>query len=173
MKTVDLELRPVFHWTASRVRAHVLLCMLTYYLEWHMRRSLAPMRSRAKPVARKPQTSRQAGDIGADRSVPAMSWSSTASGARTAPHVEVDDPAAGGAERAEALVHQLGLCGIAVCLGQGSHREEWHKSRPVGQGNGRRTSSAICRDRDGSWYARRRSRASRPAWRPMQSRRWR
>jgi len=28
MKTVDLELRPVFHWTAPRVRAHVLLCML-------------------------------------------------------------------------------------------------------------------------------------------------
>jgi transposase len=37
LKTVDLELRPVFHWTATRVRAHVLLCMLAYYLEWHMR----------------------------------------------------------------------------------------------------------------------------------------
>jgi hypothetical protein len=43
LKTVDLELRPVFHWTAPRVRAHVLLCMLAYYLEWHMRRALAPM----------------------------------------------------------------------------------------------------------------------------------
>jgi Transposase DDE domain len=43
MKTVDLELRPVFHWTAARVRAHVLLCMLTYYLEWHMRQKLAPL----------------------------------------------------------------------------------------------------------------------------------
>jgi hypothetical protein len=43
MKTVDLELRPVFHWTAPRVRAHVLLCMLAYYLEWHMRQRLAPM----------------------------------------------------------------------------------------------------------------------------------
>ena len=43
MKTVDLELRPVFHWTAPRVRAHVLLCMLAYYLEWHMRRRLTPM----------------------------------------------------------------------------------------------------------------------------------
>jgi len=43
LKTVDLELRPVFHWTAPRVRAHVLLCMLAYYLEWHMRHSLAPM----------------------------------------------------------------------------------------------------------------------------------
>ena len=43
LKTVDLELRPVFHWTAPRVRAHVFLCMLAYYLEWHMRQSLAPM----------------------------------------------------------------------------------------------------------------------------------
>jgi hypothetical protein len=43
MKTVDLALRPVFHWTAPRVRAHVLLCMLAYYLEWHMRQPLAPM----------------------------------------------------------------------------------------------------------------------------------
>jgi len=33
----------VFHWTAPRVRAHVLLCMLAYYLEWHMRQPLAPM----------------------------------------------------------------------------------------------------------------------------------
>jgi hypothetical protein len=43
LKTVDLELRPVFHWTAPRVRAHVLLCMLAYYLEWHMRQCLAPL----------------------------------------------------------------------------------------------------------------------------------
>ena len=41
LKTADLELRPVFHWTAPRVRAHVLLCMLAYYLEWHMRQTLA------------------------------------------------------------------------------------------------------------------------------------
>jgi hypothetical protein len=43
IKTVDIELRPVFHWAAPRVRAHVLLCMLAYYLEWHMRARLAPM----------------------------------------------------------------------------------------------------------------------------------
>ena len=43
LKTVDLELRPVFHWTAPRVRAHVLLCMLAYYLEWHMRQKLDPV----------------------------------------------------------------------------------------------------------------------------------
>jgi len=43
MKTMDLDIRPVFHWTAPRVRAHVLLCMLAYYLEWHMRGALAPL----------------------------------------------------------------------------------------------------------------------------------
>lgn len=43
IKTVDLELRPVFHWATSRVKAHVLLCMLAYHLEWHMRQALAPM----------------------------------------------------------------------------------------------------------------------------------
>jgi Transposase DDE domain len=42
IKTVDLQVRPVYHWLADRVRAHVL-CMLAYYLEWHMRRRLAPM----------------------------------------------------------------------------------------------------------------------------------
>ena len=43
MKTIDIELRPVFHWRAPRVRAHVLLCMLAYYLEWHMRQALKPI----------------------------------------------------------------------------------------------------------------------------------
>ena len=43
LKTVDLQIRPVYHWLADRVRAHVFLCMLAYYLEWHMRQRLAPM----------------------------------------------------------------------------------------------------------------------------------
>jgi len=43
IKTVDLHVRPVYHWLADRVRAHVFLCMLAYYLEWHMRQRLAPM----------------------------------------------------------------------------------------------------------------------------------
>lgn len=42
-KSVDLKVRPIFHHLAERVRAHVFLCMLAYYLEWHMRRALAPM----------------------------------------------------------------------------------------------------------------------------------
>jgi transposase len=43
IKTVDLQVRPIYHWLADRVRAHVFLCMLAYYLEWHMRQKLAPM----------------------------------------------------------------------------------------------------------------------------------
>ena len=42
-KSVDLEVRPVFHYAGDRVRAHVFLCMLAYYLEWQMRQALAPI----------------------------------------------------------------------------------------------------------------------------------
>jgi len=43
LKTVDLKVRPIFHWLEDRVRAHVFLCMLAYYVEWHMRRKLEPI----------------------------------------------------------------------------------------------------------------------------------
>ena len=43
LKTVDLQVRPIFHWNAPRVRAHVLLCMLAYHVEHHMRAKLAPL----------------------------------------------------------------------------------------------------------------------------------
>ena len=43
LKSVDLKVRPVFHRTEERVRAHVLLCMLAYYVEWDMRKRLAPL----------------------------------------------------------------------------------------------------------------------------------
>jgi hypothetical protein len=43
IKTVDLEIRPIHHHLEGRVRAHVFLCMLAYYVEWHMRRLLTPM----------------------------------------------------------------------------------------------------------------------------------
>jgi Transposase DDE domain len=63
IKTVDLHVRPVFHYNAQRVRAHVFLCMLAYYVEWHMRARLKPMlfddeyldeasATRASPVAK-------------------------------------------------------------------------------------------------------------------------
>jgi len=43
LKTVDLKVRPIHHRTADRVRAHILLCMLAYYVEWHMRQAWAPL----------------------------------------------------------------------------------------------------------------------------------
>ena len=42
-KSVDLKVRPIYHHLADRVRAHVFLCMLAYYVEWHMRKALAPL----------------------------------------------------------------------------------------------------------------------------------
>ena len=43
LKSIDLDIRPVHHRLAGRVRAHVFLCMLAYYVQWHMRRKLAPL----------------------------------------------------------------------------------------------------------------------------------
>jgi transposase len=43
IKSIDLKVRPIHHRLADRVRAHVFLCMLAYYVEWHMRQALAPI----------------------------------------------------------------------------------------------------------------------------------
>jgi hypothetical protein len=43
LKTVDLHIRPIHHWLAPRVRAHVFLCMLACHVEWQMRERLKPM----------------------------------------------------------------------------------------------------------------------------------
>jgi transposase len=43
LKSLELEIRPIHHRLADRVRAHVLVCLLAYYVEWHMRRALAPL----------------------------------------------------------------------------------------------------------------------------------
>ncbi|MCW5976814.1 MAG: transposase [Bryobacteraceae bacterium] len=43
LKSVDLHVRPIHHRLPDRVRAHILPCMLAYYVEWHMRQRLAPM----------------------------------------------------------------------------------------------------------------------------------
>ena len=43
LKTVDLKVRPIYHHLEQRVRAHVFLCMLAYYVEWHLRQALAPL----------------------------------------------------------------------------------------------------------------------------------
>jgi transposase len=42
-KTVDLKVRPIYHRLEQRVKAHIFLCMLSYYVEWHMRKALAPL----------------------------------------------------------------------------------------------------------------------------------
>ncbi|PPT07403.1 Mobile element protein [Geitlerinema sp. FC II] len=42
-KTVDLNVRPIYHRLEHRVKAHVFLCLLAYYVEWHMRQALAPL----------------------------------------------------------------------------------------------------------------------------------
>ncbi len=42
-KTMDLKMRPIYHFLPHRVKVHIFLCMLAYYVEWHMRQSLAPM----------------------------------------------------------------------------------------------------------------------------------
>ena len=43
LKTVDLKVRPIYHYAGARVRAHVFLCMLAYYVEWHMCQRLKPL----------------------------------------------------------------------------------------------------------------------------------
>jgi len=43
MKSVDIKVRPIYHRLNDRVRAHIFLCMLAYYVEWHMRQRLAPL----------------------------------------------------------------------------------------------------------------------------------
>jgi transposase len=43
LKTVDLKIRPIYHHLADRVKAHALLCMLAYYVEWHLREGWRPL----------------------------------------------------------------------------------------------------------------------------------
>src|ERR1035437_7057245 len=43
LKAIDVDLRPIHHWTETRVRAHVFICMLAAYLVWHLRQAWAPL----------------------------------------------------------------------------------------------------------------------------------
>lgn len=67
LKTVDMKIRPIYHSLDDRIRAHVFLCMLSYYVEWHLRQKLAPIlfddheraaaeRGRTNIVARAPRS---------------------------------------------------------------------------------------------------------------------
>ena len=43
IKTVDLKVRPIYHYRSERIQCHIFLCMLAYYVQWHMMERLAPM----------------------------------------------------------------------------------------------------------------------------------
>jgi len=71
LKGMDILVRPIRHWNDDRVRAHIFICLLAYYVEWHMRKALRPLlfedeqkdkdRKRRDPVApAKPSPSVQA-----------------------------------------------------------------------------------------------------------------
>jgi len=88
IKSVDLQIRPIHHRTSERVRAHVLLCMLAYYVEWHMRDLLAsvlfddenPAAGRAlqaspvAPAQRSPSAQRKAATKRTDDDTPVHSF---------------------------------------------------------------------------------------------------
>jgi transposase len=90
LKTVDLEVRPIHHRLPDRVRAHVLLCMLAYYLEWHMRQALAPVlfddhqrdeaaaarSSIVAPAQRSKAARRKAGSKSTEDGLPVLSFQS-------------------------------------------------------------------------------------------------
>jgi transposase len=90
LKTVDLKVRPIHHRMADRVRAHVFLCMLAYYVEWHMRRKLAPLLfedddkeaagqqrdSVVKPARRSPAADSKAGTKHNEEGLPVHSFRS-------------------------------------------------------------------------------------------------
>jgi transposase len=78
LKSVDLHIRPIFHHKSERVRAHVFLCMLAYYVEWHMRQALAPLlfdeedkqaaeKARASVVAPAQRSARTAAKVASKR----------------------------------------------------------------------------------------------------------
>jgi DDE family transposase len=89
LKSIDLQIRPVHHWTEPRVRAHVVLCMLAYYVEWHLREAWAPLlfqdhdraaaeAGRASPVAaaeRSPAAARKRGRRRSDDGLPLCRFS--------------------------------------------------------------------------------------------------
>ena len=43
IKTVDLHVRPIGHSNEDRVKSHIFLCTLTYYVQWHLEKALAPL----------------------------------------------------------------------------------------------------------------------------------
>jgi len=50
LKVIDLDLRPIYHYSENRVRAHVFLSMLALYVTWHVREALAPLMFRDEEI---------------------------------------------------------------------------------------------------------------------------
>lgn len=63
-KAADLAIRPIHHWTEGRVRSHVFLCMLAYYVAWHLERAWAPLlfRDEERPEGDDPVASARRSD---------------------------------------------------------------------------------------------------------------
>ena len=88
LKTIDLRVRPIHHRKADRVRAHVWLCTLAYYVEWHMRHALQPIlfddddraagearrRSVVAPARRSPRAEAKAATKRTDDGLPVHSF---------------------------------------------------------------------------------------------------
>jgi len=74
LKTVDLQVRPIYHWKDDRIRAHVLMCMLAYYVQWHLRVALAELlfddHQREAAEAKRANTSHGRGPARAELSMP-------------------------------------------------------------------------------------------------------
>jgi hypothetical protein len=49
LKSIDLKVRPIYHYRDNRVKAHIFLCMLSYYVEWYMRQSLTSLLFEEEP----------------------------------------------------------------------------------------------------------------------------
>jgi len=87
LKSPDIRIRPIRHHTEDHVRAHVLLCLLAYYVEWHMRRVLAPLlfdeenleearqrRDPVKPARPTPEAQRKKSQRRTAEGLPIHSW---------------------------------------------------------------------------------------------------
>ena len=82
MKSDDLRVRPIHHWTADRVRAHFLLCMLVYYVEWQLRQAWAPSLSPTSTPAATPADRRWLPPNGLRRQPPRHPRSAPRTGGR-------------------------------------------------------------------------------------------
>jgi hypothetical protein len=86
IKTIDLDLRPIHHYTETRVKAHVFICTLAAYLVWHLRRAWAPLTftdedrpeptDPVAPARRSPAAERKAATKTTSDDLPAHSFTS-------------------------------------------------------------------------------------------------